>query len=548
MVALSATQSTIVSDVAQQRADEELLAGMFDALIRACRTDTSSSVALAQRLITHWGEHANMSLAIEPQQILIGKRVVMSASLEQGRWLLPAFMAGVRRITLTGVATLDDVLRLARELGALKLDEGSLGAFRNWLWADGAEGWEVECHMSFVELLEFDTSSGGGHDAMLESLRISSMLSMDAQVVSINARDLDAAALQPEFSLSIDALNAGSRSRAFELTMREQNELRDASSVLDDWADAELDMILSHTLMQNALPVQRVAQRLLSAMQASSSVSLMERVCAIYADTTDAFSVKLVKELGRQDVLQVFARLNVSHAGLRQRLVIWLMGLDEQDVNAWWAMHLGCATPDTVKLIRDYSSELLLAQLDVSQLDAVQGLALVEALQALDDVEREVWFETLADCKAEVIAYAMDRLSDRDLVDATRLLERMSRRMDEPEVQRSMERVLDRGLSGLTGQVASMILPCWPSHMVRRVFSDLNEQGVLEEIVRHMRQRKNSINLRTIALKEVEKFPPAYRRGALKWRAAELFDSPDFGEKLKTARRDMRRELKESKP
>jgi len=63
---------------------------------------------------------ATISFVIDGVSMKVGEDVVLEAGVDEGRWLLPAFMAGMRDFGACADATAADMRRLAAELAALE--------------------------------------------------------------------------------------------------------------------------------------------------------------------------------------------------------------------------------------------------------------------------------------------------------------------------------------------------------------------------------------------------------------------------------------------
>ena len=125
-----------------QRVQE--LGGALDSLVRALRQGDSLAEGFARRAHQLWMESFDRRVELMPTELRAGGRVVLAASSEHGRFVLPAYNAGLRALTLRDASTPHDLLQLGDQLAALQADPRALRPFADWLWCGCALGLEAE--------------------------------------------------------------------------------------------------------------------------------------------------------------------------------------------------------------------------------------------------------------------------------------------------------------------------------------------------------------------------------------------------------------------
>ena len=124
--------------------EHRTLGNALDALVRTARLSDPSFPLVARRVYDVWQGLASPSIEIAPLELRVDKVLAVKAVEQVGRWLLPAFMAGMRTLRMRPEATCDDLMRLAQELSGLSAELEAIKGFRDWLWSDGAQGFDVQ--------------------------------------------------------------------------------------------------------------------------------------------------------------------------------------------------------------------------------------------------------------------------------------------------------------------------------------------------------------------------------------------------------------------
>lgn len=258
------------------------LAGCLDGVVRAMRAQSGSRLALAGRVVDLWLEQPTTSLVIFPTRIEVEQRTVMTAEENGSRWILPAFMSGLRSLGTEASLSVDDVLRLASELSVLSAEIDSVQAFQDWLWEDGAEGFVVELEPSFVEAIH-DVESGGAQLSDFLVATRGAALAELGRTATVASEDLDRVALREEFAIPVDLARPPETSPELDAEER-----RAARRMLDDpsnWLRLEMEVCFEWPALRESMPAGRMARR----------------IHAVATQGADADLIRMVRSLDERD-------------------------------------------------------------------------------------------------------------------------------------------------------------------------------------------------------------------------------------------------------
>jgi len=126
-------ESTATAGGSRDRIDvHQVLGTSLDGLVRAFRSgNTVITPKIAERLFDLWNEVPKVMLVLDATTLSINEQVILKAEDNEGRWLLPAFMAGLRILRRQADCSLDDFLRLGEELAALTSNLSSITLFQD---------------------------------------------------------------------------------------------------------------------------------------------------------------------------------------------------------------------------------------------------------------------------------------------------------------------------------------------------------------------------------------------------------------------------------
>ena len=261
------------------------LAGALDALIRSVRTQLAGAAADEQgrRLVAIWRDAAWAPIAVEAVSLRAGELVILSASADGGRWILPAFMSGLRELRPRSEVSADDAVRLAEHLGAIAVDAAAFAVFQNWVWSEGAEGFDLKLESTFIELFDarFAASVAEAQAVNIAAVRAVAMVPADGETHNVSSEDVDIAALRPELEVAIDLYATAARSRGLEVSGATLRALGTGCDDPTSWAIAEIDAVLANLPLRHSFPAERLARRILGQVTRRCDARLLGALTAM---------------------------------------------------------------------------------------------------------------------------------------------------------------------------------------------------------------------------------------------------------------------------
>jgi|GEM_PF-1819474 len=256
---------------------------------------------MAERLLQSW-LGLNVPMHVEPRRLwLDGSGDPFDVDGKESTWVLPAALAGVRRLKPTTEATFDDLLRLAEELGASDASEESICDLQDWLSSDGAEGFDVELHESFAEVLETACSLSGETSLKFKSVRALATASMTG-AVKVLSQDLDLAGVSELFlDIELDDTRHGSPSHS--AAEDDDDDLESAQA----WASATLHTVFSNPVLRDHVEPRQVARQLGAWLAQDGGEAALSVLAGLFA-AQDTFSKRTFEALDVHVVLQRLAR------------------------------------------------------------------------------------------------------------------------------------------------------------------------------------------------------------------------------------------------
>ena len=231
----------------------------LDALIRTHRADRLSAERMAPRVAE--ALRTSPGVEVRPLGLLEGGAPLLSASGSEGSWCLPAFMAGLRTLTPNGQVRVEEVLDLAGRLGALRVDEQSIDAVRDFLWAHELPGFTFVVAPSVLEVattlaVVSSTAAGTGAGRAFSAFGSPGFF--------MNAREVDSASLAEEFEIDVDPLRSGQQGRQLEPSAEDLGSARAELERPAPWARAWLALPFDLPALRPAYAVRRVSARMLA--------------------------------------------------------------------------------------------------------------------------------------------------------------------------------------------------------------------------------------------------------------------------------------------
>ncbi len=310
-----------------ERSRAKQIAGSVDALIRTVRTQNAMASGTVGRTFEVLMQEPRPSLHLEATSMRVDDEPALAADADHGRWLLPAFMAGLRRVQAQEDCRAEDLQALAAELAALKLVPRQLEEFADWLWSDGLEGFDAELHTSFAEVLDI-TDDPARQKLQIGAVRAEMAMTL-AGDVHVTLRDLDAASMLQEFQTPLDFFAAEARSGRLGLSAEEAGELRKTVDEAAFWVRQEISLALAHPALRRALPAVQVARSLVRVAAESFDSDFLGLVAAL-SQHQDEYAKAVIAALENEPVGDAIAeRSPLTEAGL-QRLLHLLTGQSEK--------------------------------------------------------------------------------------------------------------------------------------------------------------------------------------------------------------------------
>ncbi|HEX2675334.1 MAG TPA: hypothetical protein VHM19_01810, partial [Polyangiales bacterium] len=220
--------------------------------------------AVAERVAKAWRRARFAPIDLEAMRVTMGGEEALRADNEHAQWVLFAFMAGVRRVQPRRAMTASDIIRLVQALVGLEPTVESIEHFRDWLDADGAEGFDVRVHTSFREVFEeIDLEEEREFSKAFAMARFEVPRSGDA--VWIAARDLDLVAMRKEFEVPIEMYTSEAVDAA--VGGMTDDDLLALGSRCDDpnaWTSAEIEAVLALPALRTAITPEQMARRVVT--------------------------------------------------------------------------------------------------------------------------------------------------------------------------------------------------------------------------------------------------------------------------------------------
>lgn len=513
----------------------------LDSLVRTVRLGDASGTGLARQLHGHWSSLESPVAELLPTSLMVEGQVALQASPDGGHWLLPAFMAGLRKVRLRPDATSDDLLRFAHELAMLKPEVPIIVAFRDWLWCDGAEGFEVAVNQSFVELADSLSLEGTEHDVL--ATRSATAISDWNRISQIAAKELDAAAVREEFGVPIELFQRRTATAEFRLADVEVESLRRVSEDASLWSEAELRVVLRQPSLRGALPPSRLAQRLLALIESSDRVDeQLLGFLATLGGSSDEYARALMHRLASVELGQAVAeRLDLESCSVAT-LTAFLDAADSTTVRG--VVHgllqrgLGerAALAMALGVMRAWKWSRLREYVDANRLPQPTAASLLRAaFQDRAPIAQLVGFVDTLPPRAAAVALAANPNAAQALqMSVERLLTQAP-----GASARLVQALLRSGPAGLRvvgDALATSRGAGWTSKMLDAVLDALVAGGAAAEYVLPLARQANAKSSVRFAAMRALRTQPDLLADAARWRPGELMEPPEVRRFLRELR------------
>ena len=293
------------------------LAASLDSLVRSVRTNPGIIENLVDRTLGYWLEFEHEELGILPAGMRFGGHEVFTAEEEEGRWLLPAFMAGLRALRPWQDIRPVHLQRLVSELSDLSGGVEEIERFRDWLWADGAEGFDVSLDLSFSEGIDtvFDELETLKRD--LAAMRVSVAQRFD-QRARLGAKGaLAPPPLLPELQVDLRAFEAQVDAETFIIPTDEHEELLGLCVDPNFWAEAQAGVVLGHPALQAGISASHLADLLTRDFSRSVDLRVVEFLTSL-KEREDPYGTTLLATLETEALGQrLAASTPMTNQGIR---------------------------------------------------------------------------------------------------------------------------------------------------------------------------------------------------------------------------------------
>ncbi len=537
------SDATVLADRSRARQ----IAGSVDALIRTVRTQNAMTSGTVGRTFDILMQEPRPSLHIEATALRVDEELALTADEDHGRWLLPAFMAGLRRVQAQEDCRPEDLHALAAELAALKLVPRQLEQFADWLWSDGLEGFDAELHTSFAEVLDL-TDDPARQKLHIGAVRAEMAMSL-ASDVQVTVRDLDAAALLQEFQTPLDAFASAARSGRLGLTAEEAEELRKAVDESAFWVRQEISLALAHPALRKALPPAQVARSLVRVAAESFDSDFLGMVSAL-SQHPDDYAKAVIAALENEPVGDAIAeRSPLTEAGL-QRLLNLLTGQSAKFAAGIARGLCERASADSAKggtaveiaaarLASSVGIRKFVQLIDIAKLTPGARTSLASiAIQAQAD--GELLGVILATVPTAAAFELVQRLPGSTVARLDTLMLRLLRETG-PRDRHTLTGILlaperSNGAKPLVDVLVETLADGWELRTIRLVAAGAVRQNVAAPLVGLMRGTQAPPEVRLMLLEVLARSPLADE--ALKWRFSELMDTEAMRARLAELRKE----------
>lgn len=280
-------KAAVVGAAGELQRQLQELGDAIDGVVHALRVGDALVEGFARRCHELWLEQEDMVLEWRPAELKAGARLVLAADTNSGRFIWPAYGAGLRALALRLRSSPGDVLNLAKQLVALERDESTAPAFTDWLWRGAALGFDVAQACPAPAL-----------GATLITRELDEAAQWAARSTRAVARwnDLswkatqtpEAAALASQVADALARMQGRVERGELGLALADAQALQASADDAAAWARAELPLIVKRPALRDALPPSEVTLACVDLFQGSKRfdprvVELCAALGALYA-------------------------------------------------------------------------------------------------------------------------------------------------------------------------------------------------------------------------------------------------------------------------
>jgi len=259
---------------------------------------------VAERCARAWRKARPNALEFLPTELRVAGSMAVEGD-DNSAWILYAYMAGVRRIEPRRTMTTNDLMRLVQMLIALEPTVESIEKFREWIDADGAEGFDVRVHTSFREVMEEIDMEDQEFAHAFKLARFEVPNAADA--VYVDSSDLDRVAMRKEFELPIELYAHEAATAVGGLS---DEVLRGVGARCDDanaWAMAELEAVLAVPALRSAVSPESMAKRIVSRLSDEADERFLMLLTRL-KEQNDPFKRAVAQALATDEVGEIISQ------------------------------------------------------------------------------------------------------------------------------------------------------------------------------------------------------------------------------------------------
>jgi hypothetical protein len=511
----------------------------LDALVRAVRSAASQRI-FAVRVTEVLRAHPELLVEISPTRLRCDGEVVLEAGAAEGVWLLPAYMAGLRALRPRSDVTVEDSMHLAEALAAARPDVASMQALRDWLWAGGAEGFEVQLGSSLTdameELAEAERLAQEGPSTARAALP---MLASEAEQARVAA--FDPIVLREMYEVPLERYERAVIIGAYRLAEADSEALRRRCDDPHGWAMAELEAARSIASVRVVTPAARLARRILSRLGAPFDARILVLLAAL-AEHDDPFVREAAQALETEDLGRlVAAHLRLDDAAAVAALERFLTGAAAPVSRAAAHQLLGRASIDAdaaralTSLVASLGLPRYRAWLDEPSLEPAHTIAMLRAARSAG-VGEVALHEMLAAAPGAGAVAALSTLDAAELERLTPALAALAARLEPAHAEALASLVIAHGLTPALRALGDRLLATeadgWTGRGLYAVCGALVAAGQgATYVVPLAKSRAAGVTARLVALDCVA-LRPELAADVSKFRLGEVLDPPEVHERI----------------
>lgn len=527
--------------------DPRLVAFAFDAVVRAPLMAEASAHAIAERFMALWAASGWGGFGLSATALLVDGKVALEMSRTDHPWILPAFMAGLRTFRPRADLRMSQLRSFCEELHGLSSDVAVIERFRDWLWGDGAEGFQVVVMSSLVEAADAAVLEDAARSLRLARPRDGRVESMALDARLLSSRDLDLAVQQETMQAPLEALLEGGSASSRPLPGDDFKELAERCDDGFLWAAALVDGALEVPALRRTIPPERLGRHAALLLSNQVDARALEFIARL-GELADGYGRLVARSLDDGDLgkaistripatpesVSVLGRVaTIAPPKLLAGLAAGLVDRATRDGQRPWVVEVVRElTIDRLHAsvnLGTFSTEQLSAYAGVIREVAAGTAILRSVFVALPSAVAARFYGSLPDDLAlELLDAALGVAASREPREQGPVLERLAA-LDEATAAASLGRLL-RASAGRA----------WPPRLLHVVTTAVARRVELQHEVLAPMVRDGDLEpaVRLAALRSIQ--DRRVLAEAVAWRLGEVLDPPELRSQLKAFRAEAR--------